>query len=146
MSRLFPAAVAAMLLAMAGPAALAQEPPALTVHVPARLVPLSPDPEWVEVAVTEHGRIHVDRRSVRAGDGRVRLVARIDFGANRHGLVQSFNAWEIDCARRTWRVAESDLFGEGGVATVSHVNTLEEFPWEPVPEDSPVGALHRDHC
>lgn len=146
MSRLASAAVAAWLFACSFPAAAAQEPPAVTVHAPARLVAVSADPDWVEVSATEVGRGYLDRRSVRAADGRVRMVMRIVHAANRYGIVESFNTWEIDCAARTTRVVEFDALGEGEAIVVSHVNTLEDYPWEPIAEDSPVGALHRDHC
>jgi hypothetical protein len=145
MSRLESAAVAALLLACSFPAAAAQEPPAVTVNAPARLVPVSADPDWVEITVTEQARGSYDRNSVRTADGRVHLVARMDFTENRFHIVESFNAWVIDCAGRTWRVAEADMLVEGG-DILSYVNTLEDFPWEPVAEDSPVGALHRDYC
>ena len=151
MSRLEPAAVAAILLALAVPAASAQElegpaPSDVLVHMPARLVPVSPDPDWVEVSVTEVGRGYLDRRSVRAEGGRVRMVMRIVHAGNRYGVVESFNTWEIDCVARTTRVVEFDALGEGGTTIVSHVNSLEDYPWEPISEASPISALHRDHC
>ena len=146
MSRPASAAVAAMLFACSFPAAAAQKPPVVTMHAPARIVAVSADPDWVEVSATEVGRGYLDRRSVRADDGRVRMVMRILHAANPYGAVESFNTWEIDCARRMTRVVEFDALGEGEAIIVSHVNTLEDYPWEPIAEDSPIGALHRDHC
>ena len=132
-------ALAALALGLAAPPVAAQ--PSGLVAAP------GPNPQWVEVNQTEDGRGYVDRGSVRHENGKVRFLGRILYiGENEHGLVEVFHLGEIDCAARTFRAVGFDAFGAAGRLIVSHINTPEEGPAEPIGAGSPNEALHAEHC